>query len=67
MLIETAEGLDVIDFKTDNITAAQAQDRAGLYREQLQLYSKAAEAILKNKITGKWLYFLSPRCAVEIK
>ena len=66
MLIETAEGLDVIDFKTDNITAAQAQGRAGLYREQLELYSKAAEAILKIKIAGKWLYFLTPACAVEV-
>ncbi len=67
MLIETAEGLDVIDFKTDNITAAEAEGRAELYREQLELYSKAAEAILKIKIAGKWLYFLNPHCAVEIK
>jgi len=66
MLIETAEGLDVIDFKTDNITPAQAQGRAELYREQLGLYCKAAEAILKIKIAAKWIYFLSPRCAVEV-
>ena len=66
MLIETGEGLQVIDFKTDNITAALAQDRAQLYREQLQLYSKAAEAILNIKIAAKWLYFLNPHCAVEI-
>ena len=66
MLIETAEGLAVIDFKTDNITAGEAEGRAGLYREQLELYSKATEAILKIKIAGKWLYFLTPHCAIEI-
>ncbi|MHC4738376.1 MAG: helicase-exonuclease AddAB subunit AddA [Planctomycetota bacterium] len=66
MLIETTEGLAVIDFKTDNITAAEATGRTELYRKQLELYSRAAEAILKSKIAGKWLYFLTPGCTIEI-
>ncbi len=66
MLIETPKGLLVIDFKTDNISANQLSRRAELYHEQLELYSKAASAILKTEIAGKWLYFLRPGCAVEI-
>jgi len=67
MLIQTPRGLVVIDFKTDNVTAEQAGQQAGLYREQLGLYSRAASAILKEKVLGKWLHFLTPGCAIEIK
>ena len=67
MLVQRPDGLVVIDFKTDNITAKQVSERAELYREQLQLYGRAAEAILKDKIVGRWLYFLTPGCAIEIK
>ena len=67
MLIQTPEGLVVIDFKTDDITAEQVSERAELYRRQLELYASAAEAILKSKMLGKWLYFLTLGCEVEIK
>jgi ATP-dependent helicase/nuclease subunit A len=71
MLVQTADGLVVIDFKTDNITAGSAtgkevSERAELYREQLELYGRAAGAILKSKVLGKWLYFLTPGCAIEV-
>ncbi|MCK4783442.1 MAG: PD-(D/E)XK nuclease family protein, partial [Desulfobacteraceae bacterium] len=66
MLVATPNGLLVIDFKTDNVTAKQAGQQAGLYREQLGLYSKAASAILKSKLLNKWLYFLTPRVSVAV-
>ncbi|MCX5636744.1 MAG: helicase-exonuclease AddAB subunit AddA [Planctomycetota bacterium] len=67
MLIQSADGLIIIDFKTDNISAAEAPARAELYRLQLNLYARAASAILKSKTVSKWLYFLTPGRAVEIK
>ncbi len=67
MLIRTPQGLVVIDFKTDDVTAKEASERAELYRKQLELYGRAVEAILKGKTIGKWLYFLTPGCAVEMK
>jgi len=66
LLIHTAQGLVVIDFKTDNIMTEQAQERAELYRRQLELYSRAACAILKEKPVGKWLYFLNPHVFIEV-
>ncbi len=66
MVLETPDGLLIIDFKTDNITAEQVGSRAELYREQLELYSRAAEAILKKPTEAKWLYFLAPGCAIKI-
>ena len=67
MLIRTPLGLVVIDFKTDNITVKQVPERAELYRQQLELYSRAASAILKEKLISKWLYFLTPACQFESK
>jgi ATP-dependent helicase/nuclease subunit A len=67
MLVQRPEGLLVIDFKTDNVTAKEVRERAELYREQLELYGRAAGAILKSEILGRWLYFLKPGCKVEIK
>jgi len=67
MLIQTPQGLVVIDFKTDNISPSQAPQRAELYRGQLDLYAKAASSILKTPTVGKSLYFLAPRRAVEIR
>ena len=66
MLIQTKNGLIVIDFKTDKVTAEQAVQRAELYRGQLELYSRAAGAILRSEILGRWLYFLTPRVPVAV-
>jgi ATP-dependent helicase/nuclease subunit A len=67
LLVKTPKGLVVIDFKTDSITAKEAPQRAEFYRDQLNLYAEAASAILNSKSIAKWLYFLSPGCAFEIK
>ncbi len=67
MLVQTAEGLLVIDFKTDDVSDKDVAGRAELYREQLKLYGRAAGAILKSAIIGRWLYFLTPEREFEIK
>ncbi len=67
MLIRTPQGLIIIDFKTDNVTAKKVPERAEFYRRQLDLYSRAASAILKSKPLAKWLYFLTSACAFELK
>ncbi|MFA5239464.1 MAG: helicase-exonuclease AddAB subunit AddA [Phycisphaerae bacterium] len=66
LLIKTPKGLLIIDFKTDDVTAKKAPERAKLYRGQLEIYGRAAGAILKAETSGKWLYFLKPGCAVEV-
>ncbi len=66
LLIKTPKGLLIIDFKTDDVTAKGATERAELYRQQLELYGRAAETILKAETIAKWLYFLKPGYAVEV-
>jgi len=67
LLIKKPDGLLIIDFKTDRITAEEVSERAELYRRQLELYSRAASAILKDRLLAKWLYFLTPGCAIEVE
>lgn len=67
MVIPTADGLIIIDFKTDNVNAGNLDQRAKSYYKQLRLYAKAASAILKKDIAGTWLYFLKPGCAVNVE
>ncbi len=66
MLIRTPKGLVIIDFKTDRITAARVAERAALYRRQLELYGRAASAIIESECIKKWLYFLTPRISKEV-
>jgi len=66
MIVPTDDGLVVIDFKTDSVTESSAHQRAKTYYPQMNIYARAAEAILKQKIAGKWLYFLRPSIALEV-
>jgi len=66
MLVRTPDSLVIIDFKTDQTNAGQTTERAELYRGQLELYGKAACAILGADSVRRWLYFLTPGCAVEV-
>ncbi len=63
LLLITPEGMVVVDFKTDNITAAAIDARADIYKRQLRLYSYAVSRILKRSVAAQWLYFLKPMTA----
>ena len=64
LLVETPEGLVIIDFKTDDVSVEGANRRAAIYRQQLDLYSQAATVITGVNILSKWLYFLRPGCKI---
>ena len=66
MIIKTDEGLVVVDFKTDNVTAEGVADRAEKYTKQIQYYSRAAGAILKRDVVSAWLYFLGCGCCEQV-
>jgi len=66
MLVQTADGLVVIDFKSDRVAGAEVDERAGVYQGQLALYAEAATEILKSPVRARWLYFLSSRQAVAV-
>jgi len=67
LLIETADGIVLVDFKTDRISKSEVDKRAESYAKQLELYGLAAESILNKKVIGKWLYFMTVGCEFEIR
>ena len=61
LIIPAAEGLILVDFKTDKIAVEGIVRRADRYHTQLALYVRAAGTILKNPVAGAYLYFLHPQ------
>ena len=62
--------LVIVDYKTDDVTASQAHQRAQDYALQLRLYAMAVESVAgrppsETKIRA-WVYFLRPNVAVEV-
>ncbi len=66
VLVQTPQGLIVIDFKTDRVGRNDIAARAETYRGQVNLYAQAAAAILRDNVLAKWLYFMVPRQAVQV-
>lgn len=66
MLVHTAEGLLVIDFKTDRVSGHDVARRAEAYRGQVELYARAAADILDLPIASRWLYFITARQSVPL-
>ena len=64
---ETAEGLTVVDFKTDHVrTAEEVAHRAEHYRPQLEAYSLALSRVLEKPVTRRVLCCLSAGKTVEL-
>ncbi len=58
--------LVVVDYKTDDVTAAEAHHRARDYALQLRLYALAVERVTGRAPDRAWLHFLRPNTLVEV-
>ena len=63
---EDGEGITLLDFKTDHISAAQAPQRARRYQGQISAYAYALETVLGRPVRRRILCFLFPGCTVEL-
>ena len=61
---ETADGLVVVDFKTDRIRPGEEAQRAEMYRPQLEAYAHALERVLEKKVCRRVLWFFATNRAV---
>ncbi|MCU0917298.1 MAG: UvrD-helicase domain-containing protein [Planctomycetes bacterium] len=66
VLVRTPAGMLILDFKTDHVFGDQIAKRVETYRGQVELYARAAAAIRRGEVREKWLYFLTPRQAVQV-
>jgi len=48
----------LVDFKTDQITGSEVEEKVELYSPQLKLYALALERIYRRPVTARWLHFL---------
>jgi CRISPR/Cas system-associated exonuclease Cas4 (RecB family) len=58
--------LVVVDYKTDEVTAAEAHHRARDYGLQLRLYARAVESVAGRAPGRACLHFLRPNTLVEV-
>lgn len=63
---DAGEGWEIVDYKTDAVSGAALQERAGQYRGQLAIYAEALAATFPGCATRAWLVFLSPREIVSV-
>jgi ATP-dependent exoDNAse (exonuclease V) beta subunit len=63
---EEPRGIVVVDYKTDDVSAAEAPARAEDYRVQLQVYGLALEAATGKPVREAWLHFLRPDVPVAV-
>ena len=60
------DGITVLDFKTDHISAGGEAQRAEYYRGQLEGYASALQRILQKPVREKILYFFETDTAISI-
>ncbi len=54
-----ADGLTIVDFKTDRVSASSVRERAERYRGQLDAYAYALETLTGEKVRRRVLWFLT--------
>ena len=53
------DGITVLDFKTDALTAGNKPEKIALYRNQVQTYARALSKIYEMPIKASYIYFFS--------
>ena len=60
LFFETAEGYEIVDFKTDRTADASR------YQKQLEMYAEALSIARGKPVTHKWLYWLRHNKVEEV-
>jgi len=63
---EEAGRIEIVDYKTDAVPAADAARRAQEYGLQLRIYAMAIERLTGRVPDRAWLHFLRPNVAVKV-
>ena len=61
VLVPTPAGIEIIDYKTDRVTADTIDARVETYRGQLEFYRTAVQAMTGKKVSAVHLVFLFAR------
>lgn len=60
------EGIIILDFKTDYITASNLADKIAQYKSQVITYANALSRIFEKPVNASYIYFFSSEQLIEI-
>ncbi len=60
------DGIVIVDYKSDNVEPGNEITHAKRYSLQLELYTRAIEALTGLTVKEKYIYFLKTRCEVRL-
>jgi ATP-dependent exoDNAse (exonuclease V) beta subunit len=63
---EDSRGVVIVDYKTDDVSAEEAEAKAHDYQVQLGIYGLALGKALSRAVTELWIHFLRPNVAVPV-
>ncbi|MEO6436327.1 MAG: 3'-5' exonuclease, partial [Tepidisphaeraceae bacterium] len=66
LLVATARGLEIVDYKTDRVTEQTLDQRVEFYRPQMELYRRAVQEMTGQPPAAVHLVFLHPRRIVTM-
>ncbi|MHC4696847.1 MAG: UvrD-helicase domain-containing protein [Planctomycetota bacterium] len=66
-ILPVADGIEIIDFKTDAVRSEDVEKRCERYRPQMELYSRAISRIWRRTVRTCWLVFMTPRETIAIR
>lgn len=66
VFIENSRAI-IVDFKTDNVGAEEAEVRSEAYRPQMNTYCRALEKISGLPVKEALIYFLRPGKVISIR
>ncbi len=66
LLVPSASGLSIVDYKTDKVTGVELDQRVETYRRQMRFYADAIRTVARREIAAVYLVFLSPRRFVKM-
>lgn len=61
------DGIQIVDFKTDEVEEKDIPGRLDKYRLQVGVYAAALRGLYRRPVVGAWLYFVAPRRLIEIE
>ncbi len=64
-ILPVADGIDIVDFKTDAIRPKEVATRAQRYRPQMEMYARAMSRIWRRPVRSCRLVFLGTETLVE--
>lgn len=67
LMLPADGGWEIVDYKTDTVSAEACVRRAEEYRTQMELYARAVRAIYRQPVTHCWLVFLHARQVIQLE